>query len=245
MKKYILKYTTIAVVIAIASFSSCRTDASQNGLGGTVSADEFEKKISQYPDAQIADVRTPGEYNEGHIKKSLNIDWNGDTFETEIQKLDKQKPVFVYCLSGGRSASAVSKMKDMGFKEIYELDGGMRAWHNNDKPVESATGVSRSEGMSMKEYSELLKTEKLVLVDFNATWCAPCKKMAPIIGELEQEFKDKLQVVKIDVEENVAVADGLKIENIPTLLLYKDGAVIWNHVGLTDKNTLVEIITKN
>ena len=76
----------------------------------------------------MLDVRTPAEYTQGHLSNARNIDWNGGEFEKSIAKLDKSKPVFVYCLSGGRSAAAASKMRSIGFREVYELSGGFAKW---------------------------------------------------------------------------------------------------------------------
>ncbi len=252
MQKTILKFSGLVVLFIAIGFTACKSNASQNGVGGTLAADAFEKKMNETAGAQIADVRTPGEYSEGHIKNAINIDWNGDVFESEIQKMDKSKPVFVYCLSGGRSSSAVSKMVDLGFKEIYELDGGMRAWYNAQKPVdtgfvtsENTEAVADSKGMTVAEYQAILKTNKLVLVDFNAVWCAPCKEMAPVLDEIATTYKEKVMLLKVDVEENKAVADALQIENMPTLLLYKNGSIVWNAEGLTLKDAIVDAINKN
>jgi thioredoxin len=183
------------------------------------------------------------EYAEGHIKNAVNVNWNGDAFETEIQTMDKTKPVFVYCLSGGRSSSAVSKMNELGFKEIYELDGGMRAWYNANKSVES--GTTEAKGMSMDEFNTQLKTDKLVLVDFNAEWCVPCKKMAPVLHEIANEMSDKLILLEIDVDKHVDVSNELKIESLPTLMLYKNGSVVWSTLGLTEKQEVLEAIKNN
>lgn len=252
MQKNILKLSGLLFLFITIGFTACKSNASQNGVGGTLEADAFEKKISETAEAQIADVRTPGEYSDGHIKNAFNIDWNGDAFESEIQKMDKSKPVFVYCLSGGRSSSAVSKMVDLGFKEIYELDGGMRAWYNAQKPVdtgvattEKAEAVADSKGMTVAEYQDILKTDKLVLVDFNAVWCAPCKEMAPMLDEIASTYKDKVMLLKVDVEKNKEIADALKIENLPTLFLYKNGSIVWNAEGLTLKDVIVTAINKN
>ena len=238
--------TTLLAFITFITLNACQSNATQNGVGGTISADEFEQKLNTTENPQIADVRTPEEYSEGFIKGAININYNSNTFESEIQKMDKSKPVFVYCLSAGRSSSAVSKMIDLGFKEIYELKGGMRAWHNANKSVTTKTQNTEpaSTGMTMDEYIQLLKTDKLVLVDFNAVWCAPCKVMSPILDEIAAEFKDKVNVVKIDVDKNKQVADGLQIENLPTFLLYKNGSIVWNNEGLTEKFTIVDAIKK-
>ena len=64
-----------------------------------------------------------------------NFDWNGEHFEHQVMGLDKTKPVFVYCLKGGRSASAASRLRDMGFKEVYELEGGTSNWQAAKLPL--------------------------------------------------------------------------------------------------------------
>ena len=95
---------------------------------------EFSKKLSEMPAAMIIDVRTPGEFSGGHLINATNIDWDGNDFETQIAKIDKSKPVFVYCEAGGRSASAAKKMRSEGFKEVYELSGGFSKWREAKLP---------------------------------------------------------------------------------------------------------------
>ena len=83
------------------------------GKGGKVSIDEFEKLLSLTKNRQLIDVRTDEEFQSGHLKNALNIDINSSDFEPKIKALDKTKPVFVYCLSGGRSSSAAGFMHKM------------------------------------------------------------------------------------------------------------------------------------
>jgi len=91
-------------------------------------AKAFAEKIKAFPNAPLVDIRTAGEFTEGHIEKAINYDWYGANFEKQISLLDKSKPVFIYCHSGGRSAAAVTKMKSLGFINIYELAGGITNW---------------------------------------------------------------------------------------------------------------------
>ena len=95
---------------------------------------EFSKKLSEMPSPMIIDVRTPGEFSAGHLINANNINWNGNDFETQIARIDKSKPVFVYCQAGGRSASAAKKMRSEGFKEVYELSGGFSKWREAKLP---------------------------------------------------------------------------------------------------------------
>lgn len=88
---------------------------------------KFEKQIQQ-EDIQLVDVRTPKEYEEGHIEGALNIDFLGDEFLQQFSNLDKDKPVYLYCRSGNRSAKASEMLKKEGFEHIIDLEGGYKAW---------------------------------------------------------------------------------------------------------------------
>lgn len=103
--------------------------------GNTLKPKEFAQKIKATPNAQVIDVRTPGEFKTGFIEGAVNIDWNGGDFDTHISTVDKNKPTFVYCRSGKRSADAAEEMREMGFKEVYELSGGIQAWEFSEMPI--------------------------------------------------------------------------------------------------------------
>ncbi|MBP6574926.1 MAG: rhodanese-like domain-containing protein [Flavobacteriales bacterium] len=83
----------------------------------------------------LLDVRTPEEWNAGRMKDAVHIDWYADDFTARVSKLDKSKPVLVYCASGGRSSEAQDAMRDLGFKQVVNLDGGMKAWRAAGLPV--------------------------------------------------------------------------------------------------------------
>lgn len=116
-------------LIALVSILFIGCNAQTNPHIKLVDAKEFSADIKSANSPQILDVRTPQEFNEQHIANATNIDWNGTTFEAQAKELDKDKPVYVYCKSGGRSAKASSKLAEMGFKNIIELDGGITKWN--------------------------------------------------------------------------------------------------------------------
>lgn len=95
----------------------------------TLSSSEFDQSINANS-AVILDVRTPDEFTSGHIKNAVNIDFYAADFKTKLDNLDKSKPYAVYCRSGNRSAQAVTIMKQLGFKNIVELKGGIAAYTN-------------------------------------------------------------------------------------------------------------------
>ena len=85
----------------------------------------------------------------------------------------------------------------------------------------------------------------LVLADFWATWCGPCKMIAPVLEELDDEMSDKVKIVKLDVDENQETAQKFGVMSIPTLLLFKDGEVVDQVIGYQPKEALVELVNKH
>ena len=119
-----------AVISTVALFLTGCGSAAATNLGAT----EFEKKTSE-AGVVILDVRTAGEFSEGHIANAINIDVEGMTFEGDISKLDKTATYAVYCHSGRRSANAVGKMKDAGFKNLFNLTNGIQDWQAAGLPL--------------------------------------------------------------------------------------------------------------
>ena len=97
--------------------------------------------------------------------------------------------------------------------------------------------------MSKKvSYNELINGDKPVLVDFTASWCGPCKAMAPILNQVAKEVKDEAVIVKIDVDQNQQLAAQMGIRGVPTFVLYKGGEIKWRQSGMQSAHTLTEVI---
>ncbi|MBI3133537.1 MAG: thioredoxin [Bacteroidetes bacterium] len=94
----------------------------------------------------------------------------------------------------------------------------------------------------MSKFGELIASEKLVLVDFFATWCGPCKMLAPILEEVSKKVGSKVKVVKIDVDKNQGVAAKLNVRGVPTLILYKNGTQVWRQSGVVPVDQLVKLV---
>ena len=212
-----------------------------SGGGASLEAVDFQDKLKEYSHATLLDVRTPQEYAEGHLENAVLAPVGSGSFESEVSKLDKSNPVFVYCLSGGRSASAASQLKSMGFTQIHDLSGGLMNWRMAGLPLaQSGEEISEGGGMNLKDFSAELKDERLVLVDFYAEWCAPCKQMEPFIEEISQDMAAKVKVVRIDADANPDLMMQLGIDALPTIHVYKQNELSWRHVGFIVKEGLLE-----
>lgn len=109
-----------------------------------LNAGDFQAKMDELNDYQLVDVRTIEELQEtGTIANAQHIDYHSDNFAALMEALDKDKPVMVYCKSGGRSGNACEVLKKLNFKEVYDLDGGITAWQSENRPTESIEGTDK------------------------------------------------------------------------------------------------------
>jgi rhodanese-related sulfurtransferase len=201
-----------------------------------LTADEFEKEITTKKDIQILDVRTSGEFFGGHIKNALQADWNNKTeFERRLSFIDKNKPVFVYCLAGGRSAAAADKMRKAGYTNVYELSGGTNAWRAANKPLE---GASTEKQMTMEAFNTSINASKTVLVDFGASWCPPCIQMEPVLKSLANNNKGKFTLVKVDGGRDQDMLQTYKVTALPVFIVFKDGKEVWRRDGVATENEI-------
>lgn len=231
----IIKFTsTLLHAVFILSITAC---TAQNKNAQQLSPDEFAAAITK-DSVQLLDVRTPGEYASGHIKGSLLANWN-DTkeFERRTSFLDKNKPLYVYCLGGSRSALAAEKFRNEGFKEVYELKGGINAWKKAALAVE---GNPAGKQMSREEYDAAVKEAPLVLVDFGAEWCPPCKKMEPILKNVEAKLGDKIKIVKVDGGRDIELMKQYQVNALPVFLIYKDGKLVWRRDGVAEEKEFID-----
>jgi rhodanese-related sulfurtransferase len=124
----------LVILFLVSAFAfSCKEETPADGVK-LVTPEEM-KELSQLEDVQLIDVRTPEEYVEGYIEGFRNIDFYSETFQDDIEKLDKSKPIIVYCRSGGRSGKCSKLMQEKGFTKIYDLDGGITKWKSEGNAV--------------------------------------------------------------------------------------------------------------
>lgn len=227
-----MKISSVFLLLLSFTILSCNGQSSKNITD--IDTKTFSEKITAKPNAQIIDVRTPQEFASGHIDNAVNIDWLSDNFVANTQKLDKTKPVFLYCKTSNRSTQAAKKLEELGFATIYNMKGGLLQWDAEglSKPTDRIIGVCS------QEYAELLNTNKKVLIDFYAEWCAPCKKMTPYLLKMQKELADKVTIIRLNADENPTLVKEMKILELPTLLLYENKEIKWKHSGFISEEDL-------
>lgn len=229
-------YRSGLIFLMVALFS-CGTGEAQKSV--SLGPQEFEKHLASGGERILLDVRTPGEFGERHLTGALNIDYNGADFNSRIGNLDKTQPVYVYCLSGGRSAAAAQTLTDIGFTKVYEMKGGISRWIAENHPVE-AENYNPNKGMSLQELQSMLQAaqDSVVLVDFNAAWCAPCKKMKAFMPALIKECSGKLKVIYVDYDNNPQLVSAMKVASIPALMLFQNGIEMKRYAGFVPQEDL-------
>ncbi len=136
----IRRFAIIFALLLITAFAyGCtgQTGSSNQVLEdiGIQEAFELIQSNQGNPNFVIIDIRTPEEFNEGHIENAVNIDFYSETFREDLDKLDKSKTYFIYCRSGSRSGRAMPIMEELGFQEVYNLSAGIKEWIVEGLPV--------------------------------------------------------------------------------------------------------------
>lgn len=240
--------TFVKTLAAIIMLSSCNNNQAQQA--GSVIENVDAKTFKELVDAGkgiILDVRTPEEVSQGYISNASTINLYDDDFSAKINLIQKDKQIYVYCRSGGRSADAAELLKKNGFGKVYNLKGGISAWENSGFPIvkPDITKDEKIQQITLADFKTMLATQKPVLVDFHTIWCSPCRKMAPIIDGIETTYKDKAVVMRIDVDKSKEVGKAYKIQGVPVFILFKNGKEIWKHNGMISEEELKKQIEDN
>ncbi|MFN5189026.1 MAG: rhodanese-like domain-containing protein [Chitinophagia bacterium] len=216
--------------------SCAQNNPNKSSIELTISTTAFSAAVKQ-PGAQILDVRTAGEYQSGHIANALQANWlDPKEFKNRTQYLDKSKIIYIYCQSGGRSASAQAALMEAGFK-VVNLEGGISNWRMQQMPVE---GAGNAVQMRVVDFEKLLQSNQYVLVDIGAVWCPPCRKMQPVMDALKQTPPKPFYFLAVDGGQDMDVMKLVKADDLPTFILYKNGVEVWRKVGVAPKDDFVK-----
>ncbi len=228
-------HNLIFSAVFLLSFLSCAAQTET-----ALSADVFEKQALGVDSIQLLDVRTPAEYNSGHLKNALQADWTDkNEFNRRIAFIDKNKPVYVYCLAGGRSSAAAKQLRADGYEKVYELNGGINAWKAASKPLE---GQSTEKQMALADFNTTISKTKTVLVDFGATWCPPCKKMEPVLKNVQANNAAQFSLLKVDGSRDQDLLKQFSVTALPVFIIFKDGKQVWRRDGIATEEEITKAL---
>lgn len=218
----------------------------QNSSIKQVSSKEFKELISQKK-GTLLDVRTYSEFSNGHINDAGQLNFYALDFKQKLLLLPKNQPIYLYCNTGYRSEKAAKILLENAYKNVYNLEHGIMEWNLKNYPitVNSNAKPDVENLLNKKEFSQLINSESLVFIDFYAPWCAPCRKMMPMIDELKSTYQDYINMVKINADASKSLIKELKIESVPYLVLYYKGKIVYSHYGLIEKDDLTKIFKKH
>lgn len=233
MKNKIFKNSIVTAILlfTIVGFS-------QEKSSNTVSLEVFYSKIQSEKNPQIIDARGAEEFALNHINGAVNFNLESKDYAAQAAKLNKSKPVFTYSIGAGRSVWLADDLLKKGFKEAYSLEGGIANWIGNGKPF-YANSKSK---LTLAEYKKIIAENKDVLVDIGSKYCAPCKKVKPILETIKAQYGNNLKIVEIELEDSPQVIADLKtVKVFPTLILYKEGKIVFKKEGLGDLKNDVDV----
>jgi len=195
----------------------------------------------------LLDVRTETEFANGHLPKAGQLNNYAFDFNKKLLLLPKDEPIYLYCNTGWSSKRAAETLVKNGYTKVYNLKQGIMEWELFDLPivVEPNSRPDQKDKMEADEFNKLISSESMVLIDFYAPWCDPCRQMMPMIDSLQDQYAGKVTIVKINADASKKLVKELQIGSVPNFVLYKNGKQIKNHSGIIARNELENLFERN
>jgi len=232
----------ICVSVFLISCFSKKSDQLQS-----INVDEMEGLMRPYANLQIVDLRTTEDFISAHLPGAINIDRNSPTFDKEIAGLNAKEPVFFYCENGTNSALVAKDLAKRNFSKVYDIIGGYAAWTGANKKVLQVDRVARPEPVTRLEYNSIVKKSELVLFQFSPSSVDPAvlNKIDGMVASVVKPKAGEINFIKYNYQDQVSLARDLKVNNLPTLILYRSGEEVWRYEGMIEKTELESAIEKN
>jgi thioredoxin 1 len=223
-------------VFSLHGLSACSQSPSTKQLGSK----EFHELITN-AEGVLLDVRTEREFKNGHIQNAGQLNFYARDFRQRLMLLPKDQPIFLYCNTGWRSDIAASHLIRNGYTQVYNLEHGIMGWEQANLPItiDPNAQPDTDNQFTPEQFAELIQSEGLVLVDFYAPWCGPCRQMMPMIDSLKTELIDRVYIVKINADASKSLMREMKMVSVPYLVLYQKGEILFDHKGIMERNELI------
>lgn len=234
-----MKQLTTLILASILFLTAC----AQNPAIKQVNSIDFKHLLKNSP-GTLLDVRTLGEYKNGHIADAGQLSYYALDFKQKLLLLPKDQPIYLYCNTGYRSQRAAEILVENGYTNVYNLEHGIMEWNLQNLPVvvEPDAKPDTKNKMEPDEYNALIQSGQLVFVDFFAPWCAPCRKMIPMMDSLKKEYQGRVTIIKINVDASKKLAKELGIMGVPYLVFYHKGVQKFSHNGLIKRVELEKLL---
>ncbi|WP_207535254.1 thioredoxin domain-containing protein [Desertivirga arenae] len=232
-----MKKTKLLILSALLIIIGAKAQTAKNELPITLS--EFAIK-SKSANAQIIDARTPEEFAQNHLKGAVNVNAAVAGYEEELKRLSKEKPTLVYSIANGRSVSLAKELRSKGFREVVVLPGGISNWIGAGYPIVNNT--RKGVALNTEQFSTLTSSSDLVLVDFGSKYCGACKRLVPVLDSLEKQQGFAAKIVRLEAYDNTELLKRLKVSQLPTLVLYKNGKEVWKKPGQSSTSQVLQAV---
>jgi len=211
-----------------------------------LNSEKFKKEIAQNG-VSLIDVRTISEFKNQHIKNAQQLNFYALDFRDKLLLLPKDEAIYLYCNTGFRSEIAAKYLSYKGFKKVYNLEKGIMDWNLKNLPTVSEPDAVKDNKnkMTMGDFKKLIHSDTLVLIDFYAPWCGPCRKMMPMIDSLKIEYHPKIKVVKINADASKKLIKQLNMNTVPYFALYKKDELLFHKRGMTSRKELIDEFNKH
>jgi len=235
-----MKTIKLLVFAALLGVAGAKAQTAKNEL--TITLSEFAIKAKS-PDAQIIDARTPEEFAQNHLKGAVNVNAAAAGYEKDLEKLSKDKTTLVYSIANGRSVSLAKELREKGFKEVVVLPGGISNWIGSGYPIVNNT--KKGVALNTEQFNTLTASSDLVLVDFGSKYCGACKRLVPVLDSLEKQQGFAAKIVRIEAYDNTELLKKLKVGQLPTLVLYKNGKEVWKKPGQSYTAQVTKVVASH
>jgi len=228
--------------LLIGLFQMFLSSCGQNPLVNQLSSTVFSSKIAD-DKATLLDVRTQHEFKNGHIKNAGQLNYYALDFRKKLLMLPKDHPVYLYCNTGYRSERAAEILVENGYSKVYNLEHGIMEWNIHNLPVviDPDARPDQDNKYDYGQYQKLIHSDSLVFLDFYAPWCAPCRKMLPMMDSLKVAYHQRIELVKINVDASKKLMKQLQIVGVPYLVLYHKGNLLFSKNGFISRDELQDV----
>ncbi|MEA2043542.1 MAG: thioredoxin domain-containing protein [Bacteroidota bacterium] len=237
MKKIVSGIATVIIFINIQAQSAVElNDVIQTN------AEEFRGIINDRPGI-LLDVRTKSEFEAEHIKNADQLNYYAFDFKRNLLLLPKDENIYLYCNTGYRSQKAGEFLVSRGYTNVINMQHGIMEWNLNEFKVVKGerSELLKKDKLSIKNFNKLTQSETLILFDFYAPWCAPCRQMMPMIDSLKTEYHGKILIVKVNADASKKLIKNLELIGVPYQALYQNGNLLHAKSGKATREEIVEL----